>query len=63
VRTGRQESSSPYPKRSLPILGDKVTPKEGNDLGVRLAEKSDHLVVASKQVKACGAKGMMKMRT
>jgi hypothetical protein len=38
-------------------------PKEGNDLGVKLAEKSDHLVVATKRVKARGAKGMMKMRT
>jgi len=63
VRTGRRESSSPYPKRSLPILEDKVTPKEGNDLGVKSAEKSDHLIVATKRVKARGAKGMMKMRT
>jgi len=63
VRTGWRESSSPYPKRSLPILGNKVTPEEGNDLGVRLAEKSDYLVVARKRVKARGAKGIMKMRT
>jgi RNA-directed DNA polymerase len=63
LRTGRRESSSPYPKRSLSILGDKVTLKEGNDLGVRSAEKSDYLVVAKKRVKARGAKGMMKMRT
>jgi group II intron reverse transcriptase/maturase len=63
VRTGRQESSSPYPKRSLSILGNKVTSKEGNDRGVKLAEKSDHLVVAAKRAKARGAKGMMKMRT
>ena len=38
-------------------------PKEGNDLGVRWAEKSDCLVVAMKRGKARGAKGMMKMRT
>ena len=63
MRTGWPESSSPYPKRSLPILGNKVTPEEGNDLGVRLAEKSDYLVVARKRVKARGAKGIMKMRT
>jgi len=63
VRTGRQESSAPHPKRSLSILGDKVTPNEGNDIGVKLAEKSDYLVVAKKRVKARGAKGIMKMRT
>jgi len=63
VRTGRRESASPYPKRSLPILGDKVTLNEGKDIGAQWAEKSDHLVVAKKRVKARGAKGMMKMRT
>ena len=51
------------PKRSLPILGNKVTLNEGNDIGVKSAEKSDYLVVARKRVKARGAKGMMKMRT
>ena len=63
MRTGRQESASSYSKRSLPILGDKVTRSEGNDTWVKLAEKSDDSVVALKRVKARGAKGIMKMRT
>ena len=63
MRTGRQESASSYSKRSLPILGDKVTRSEGNDTWVKLVEKSDDSVVALKRVKARGAKGIMKMRT
>ena len=55
-------------ERGMRILSDYLVVigfllKEGNDLGVRSAEKSDYLVVARKQVKACGAKGIMKMRT
>ncbi len=63
MRTGNRESASSYSKRSLPILGDQVTRSEGNDPWVRLAEKSDDLVVASNRVKARGAKGIMKMKT
>lgn len=40
-----------------------VIRKEGNDLWVKSAEKSDDSVVARKRVKARGAKGIMKMRT
>jgi hypothetical protein len=63
VRTGSQERASSYSKRSLPILGNKVTWNEGNDIWAKSAEKSDDLVVALSRVKARGAKGIMKMRT
>lgn len=63
MRTGRQESTSSYSKRSPLILGDKVTWSEGNDTWVKLAEKSDDPVVALKRAKVRGAKGVMKMRT
>ena len=63
MRTGRQASASSYSKRSLPILGNKETWNEGNDIWVKSAEKSDDLVVALSRVKARGAKGIMKMRT
>ena len=63
MRTGSRESASSYSKRSLSILGNKVTWSEGNDTWVKSVEKSDDSVVAMKRVKARGAKGITKMRT
>jgi hypothetical protein len=51
-----------YPKRSLLVLGGRkgeVSPDGGNDMGLTPEEKSDHLIVALKPVKAGGAKGVM----
>jgi hypothetical protein len=53
----------PYPKRSLLVLGGggkgEVGFDGGNDTSPKSEEKSDHLVVATKPVKAGRAKGMM----
>ena len=59
----RRDTLRPYPKRSPLILGGggkgEVGFDGGNDTSPKSEEKSDHLVVAMKPVKAGGAKGEM----
>ena len=58
----RRGALRPYPKRSLRVLGGgkgKVGLDGGNDTSPKSEEKSDHPIVATRSVKAGGAKGMM----
>ena len=58
----RRDTLFPYPKRSPLVLGAQSAEVRfvgGNNMSLKLEEKSDYLIVAMRPVKVGGAKGVM----